>query len=110
MSVPSGSGANANVQGYTVPPPSYASPSSSAPKKAYGATAGSASEPLLGQPRDWDDEAGGNPEDDDFKIGVTVSQSSADVRAAFVRKVYSVLFVQLVRPSPFVGFYSSCAR
>jgi len=32
---------------------------------------------------------------EDFKIGVTVSQSSASVRQAFVRKVYSILFLQL---------------
>jgi len=33
---------------------------------------------------------------DDFKIGVTVEQSAPEIRAMFVRKVYSVLFCQLL--------------
>lgn len=97
---------SAGVQGYTVDPPTYSSPSA---KKQYGATSGSSpSEPLLGSsqqqyasgsqaPRnDWDAEGSEDGIPDDFKIGVTVSQSSRDVRQAFVRKVYSVLFVQIV--------------
>ncbi|SGY98984.1 BQ5605_C034g11259 [Microbotryum silenes-dioicae] len=43
--------------------------------------------------------ARGDDEDDiaeDFKIGVTVSQSSRDVRMQFVRKVYIVLTMQLL--------------
>lgn len=32
------------------------------------------------------------------QIGVTVSQSSQDVRNDFVKKVYSVLFLQIVSP------------
>jgi len=33
---------------------------------------------------------------DDFKIGVTVEQSAPEIRAMFVRKVYSVLFFQVL--------------
>ena len=33
---------------------------------------------------------------EDFKIGVTVEQSDPSVRALFVRKVYTILFIQLL--------------
>ncbi|WFD26506.1 hypothetical protein MNAN1_001489 [Malassezia nana] len=33
---------------------------------------------------------------DDFKVGVTVEQSAPEIRAMFVRKVYSVLFCQIL--------------
>ncbi|ORY55725.1 inhibitor of apoptosis-promoting Bax1-domain-containing protein [Leucosporidium creatinivorum] len=93
--------------GYTVDPPTYTAPGA---KKAYGATSNpqqhEAEQPLLGgqqwasgsqAPRnDWDAEGSEDDIPDDFKIGVTVSQSSQDVRAAFVRKVYGVLFVQIL--------------
>lgn len=73
-------------------PPSYAPPAK-------------ASDPLLGQSGNsnhqpgnrWDEEGESDPNDvEDFKYGVTVSQSSKDVRDAFVRKVYTILFIQLV--------------
>ncbi|GAA5885723.1 hypothetical protein JCM5296_000125 [Sporobolomyces johnsonii] len=88
-------------EGYTVPPPDY-NPGPSSKKPAYGATGDAgAHEPLLGaaagegdSPRDaW---AEGDDLEEDFKIGVTVSQSSQDVRMAFVRKVYGVLFCQIL--------------
>ncbi|KPV77854.1 uncharacterized protein RHOBADRAFT_41853 [Rhodotorula graminis WP1] len=94
-------------QGYTVEPPAY---TGAAPKKkgspAYGATTDAAAahrqqqEPLLAgegaAARDaWADE-GDDGLEGDFKIGVTVSQSSQDVRNAFVRKVYGVLFCQIL--------------
>ncbi|GAA6052181.1 hypothetical protein JCM3770_000783 [Rhodotorula araucariae] len=91
-----------SAQGYTVDPPAYGHAGSS-PKKgtaAYGATVDTAAqEPLLAgegaAPRDaWTDEEDGLEED--FKIGVTVAQSSQDVRNAFVRKVYGVLFCQIL--------------
>jgi hypothetical protein len=76
-----------------VAPPSY--DSSAAPKKAYGAVNNHAdvSAPLLGaQAGSSSHWQGGQQDDyeDDFDIGVTVSQSSAEVRNAFVRKVYAV--------------------
>lgn len=79
----------------SVAPPSYDSPAPA--KKAYGAVNDNAdvNAPLLGAqagsssqwPSGDHDDFG--PEDD-FEIGVTVSQSSAEVRNAFVRKVYAV--------------------
>lgn len=84
-------------------PPRYAD---SAPK-SYGATpSSSANEPLLGaQPQAgsssrnaWLD----SPDDDipdDFKVGVAVIDCDAEIRLAFIRKVYSILFVQLLATS-----------
>ncbi|KAF5355576.1 hypothetical protein D9758_006373 [Tetrapyrgos nigripes] len=80
---------------YPVPPPSYGS---TAPKNSNYRD--EARDPLLGsssrgggayfdQP-----EAGDVP--DDFKYGVTVSESSAEIRNAFVRKVYTILFCQIL--------------
>ncbi|KAM0789440.1 hypothetical protein ACM66B_000263 [Microbotryomycetes sp. NB124-2] len=96
-------------QGYTVDPPTYSQPSA---KKQYGATQQPAAdqEPLLSgggdqqpfasgssQPRNaWADEGFDGDVPDDFKIGVTVSQSSIEVRQQFVRKVYGVLLAQIL--------------
>ncbi|GAA5834462.1 hypothetical protein JCM3766R1_005219 [Sporobolomyces carnicolor] len=93
---------------YSRPPPEYAAASSSQSKKipppaAYGATteADDARKPLLHSdagegfaPRNaWNED--GDAEED-FLIGVTLSQSSQDVRHEFVRKVYTVLFCQIL--------------
>jgi len=63
---------------YTDPPP-Y-SPTS----------AGGSREPILG--REWEE----NDIPDDFKMGVYVDQCTSSVRNAFVRKVYSILSIQLL--------------
>lgn len=84
------------MSNYPAPPPAY--PSSSAPKgqAAYGSTASasgsSPAEPLLASGSRANEWGSGTDNDDDdipedFKIGTTVGQSHADVRAAFVRKV-----------------------
>lgn len=83
---------------YSVPPPpSYASTPA---KPVYGATESSTSrEPLLGNaPRDaW---AEGDLErdevDDGYKLGTPVNQCSQEVRHGFVRKVYTILFCQVL--------------
>ncbi|KAL7415487.1 inhibitor of apoptosis-promoting Bax1-domain-containing protein [Mrakia frigida] len=86
-------------------PPSYTAPIAA---KGYQATAdsstpadasSSSAAPLLAQasvPR-----AGGGPRsddgsEDDFKIGVSVSTSDVSVRMAFIRKVYTILSIQLL--------------
>ncbi|KAL0956656.1 hypothetical protein HGRIS_002788 [Hohenbuehelia grisea] len=89
---------------YTVPPPSYGA-SGSSPKPNYQRE--EASEPLLGP-------SPGNaifdqPDDDlpdDFKYGTTVSDSAPEIRAAFVRKVYSILFCQILATCIFGGALS----
>lgn len=90
---------------YTDLPAPQAGP---APTKGYGATPNpgpatdSASEPLLapssaGPSRTvpgnaWMDEGSS----DDFKIGVNVVDCDVAIRLQFIRKVYSILFVQLL--------------
>jgi len=84
---------------YPVPPPSYGSTSPTKPNHGQEEYR----EPLLGsasgaaaaggayfhQPA-----AGDVP--DDFKYGTTVSESSPEVRHAFIRKVYTILFCQIL--------------
>jgi len=80
------------------PPPSYgaASPSPTKPNGAEEA------EPLLFQSSGAGPSHGNAvydmPDDlpDDFKYGVSVADSVQEVRHAFIRKVYSILFVQIV--------------
>jgi hypothetical protein len=55
---------------------------------------------LLGSSRPPGGGFGDQPEEgdvpDDFKYGVTVSESSPEIRAAFVRKIYTILFFQIL--------------
>ncbi|KAI9571686.1 hypothetical protein HD554DRAFT_1806685 [Boletus coccyginus] len=80
------------------PPPAYQAIGSS--RKPLIDPRFDAAEPLLGRASSpgggfYDQpEPGDVP--DDFKYGVTVSESSAEVRAAFVRKVYTILFCQIL--------------
>ncbi|KAL4073792.1 inhibitor of apoptosis-promoting Bax1-domain-containing protein [Scleroderma citrinum] len=91
---------------YPVPPPSYQATGTS--KAPYIPT--DATEPLLGRPsspggRIYDQpEAGDLP--DDFKYGVTVSESALEVQAAFVRKVYTILFCQILATTIVAGCIS----
>ncbi|KAG9629309.1 hypothetical protein KCV04_g10713, partial [Aureobasidium melanogenum] len=62
-------------QSYSQPPPSYQAEASGVP----------------GVPRDEDDNV-----PDDFKFGGSVSEATLDIRMQFVRKVYSILTVQLL--------------
>jgi FtsH-binding integral membrane protein len=89
---------------YPVPPPSY----SSAKPHPDGS-----SEPLLGGPRATGSGAGGiydqpAPGDlpDDFKYGTTVSECSSEIRNAYVRKVYTILFCQILATSIVSGALS----
>jgi len=77
------------------PPPSYE------PATAAAARAGP-SEPLLGSDhgRHSDDDI-----PDDFKYGVSVSQSDITIRMGFIRKVYGILFVQLLATTIVSGVF-----
>ncbi|KLO16894.1 hypothetical protein SCHPADRAFT_913862 [Schizopora paradoxa] len=85
------------MSNYTVPPPSYRDEPS--PTKPYATTNGAAS-PLLGNPGPssggaiYDQPDGDLP--DDFKYGVSVTESAPEIRQAFVRKVYSILSCQIL--------------
>ncbi|CAH7690272.1 inhibitor of apoptosis-promoting Bax1-domain-containing protein [Phakopsora pachyrhizi] len=102
---------------YPIPPPSYSTDESSkkpddqrpllstsdqnqqSPAKIHP-SAGWAHSNLR---TEWGDdvERGGVP--DDF-IGATVSQSSIEIRMAFIRKVYSILFLQIVATAIVASF------
>jgi len=58
---------------------------------SYQAEAGSSTEPILGAPRGEDDNV-----PDDFKFGGSVAEATLPIRMQFVRKVYSILTVQLL--------------
>ncbi|KAL2022997.1 hypothetical protein VTK56DRAFT_4212 [Thermocarpiscus australiensis] len=66
---------------YTQPPPSYQAESSSAQDQ----------ERLFGGPRSSEDNV-----PDDFKFGGSVAEATVEIRNQFVRKVYTILTVQLV--------------
>lgn len=85
-------------------PPKYTDNPS--PMKGYGTapTDVAATEPLLaaqsGSSRNaWMDQPSSDDLPDDFKIGVNVIDCDAEIRLAFIRKVYSILFVQLLLTS-----------
>ncbi|KAI9633854.1 inhibitor of apoptosis-promoting Bax1-domain-containing protein [Dioszegia hungarica] len=97
-------------------PPQYSDqapaspPSSKGSKSKYGATAPSdvpSTAPLLAQSsmaagasrNAWMDQAADDDLPDDFKVGVTVIDCDVEIRVAFIRKVYSILFVQLLATS-----------
>ncbi|TFK44314.1 inhibitor of apoptosis-promoting Bax1-domain-containing protein [Crucibulum laeve] len=85
---------------YTVPPPAYG-PGSSSPKSNYRSTDNESREPLLGSPRASGsgaiyDQPAHDDLPDDFKYGVSVSESSPEIRNAFVRKVYTILLFQIL--------------
>ncbi|CAD6572672.1 MAG: hypothetical protein TREMPRED_000601 [Tremellales sp. Tagirdzhanova-0007] len=86
-------------------PPQYTD--SPAPMKGYGAASSTkdpATEPLLAAPSGssrnaWMDQPSDDDIPDDFKIGVNVIDCDTEIRLAFIRKVYSILFVQLLATS-----------
>ncbi|KIX98063.1 uncharacterized protein Z520_06142 [Fonsecaea multimorphosa CBS 102226] len=66
-------------QNYTQAPPNYQ------------ATGPGPEQGILGAPRTEDDNV-----PDDFKFGGTVSEATIDIRMSFIRKVYTILTVQLL--------------
>ncbi|KAF8160722.1 UPF0005-domain-containing protein [Crassisporium funariophilum] len=89
------------MSNYPLPPPAYGQ-SPSAQKPNYHSIDEESREPLLASSSRGGG-AGGiydqpNQGDlpDDFKYGVSVSESSPEIRNAFVRKVYSILLCQIV--------------
>ncbi|TGZ78705.1 UPF0005-domain-containing protein [Ascodesmis nigricans] len=68
---------------------------------------GSDTSPLLGSPRSSDDNI-----PDDFKYSTSVSGATTDIRNAFIRKVYSILTVQLLLTAAVssISFFSDSFR
>ncbi|KAI0044224.1 UPF0005-domain-containing protein [Auriscalpium vulgare] len=96
---------------YPVPPPSYGSTSPSPKSPVAG---GESAQPLLGSPRYpaagpssgiYDQPAPGDLPDD-FKYGVSVTESAPEIRNAFVRKVYTILFAQILATTIVGGIIS----
>jgi len=88
---------------YTQQPPPYVDASSSASASHQD----DGHSPLLGEQRDSMDNT-----PDDFKYGTCVAEGSIEIRHQFVRKVYSILFVQLLATGVVstVSFYSTGFR
>ncbi|KAF9462430.1 inhibitor of apoptosis-promoting Bax1-domain-containing protein [Collybia nuda] len=85
---------------YTVPPPSYGSAAPPAKPNNNYFEEREAQEPLLGGSSRgaggyYDQPAQGDLPDD-FKYGTTVSDSSPEIRNAFIRKVYTILLCQIL--------------
>lgn len=76
---------------YPAAPPSYTAPKGYQAVPQHDAPSYGAAE-TSNVPRNAEEE--GDP--DDFKFGVTVEQSSPEVRAMFLRKVYGILAAQIV--------------
>jgi hypothetical protein len=88
-------------------PPKYqdepTSNSTSPTTKSYGSVPpSSSSEPLIAQSSSsenanaWTHQPSPDDLPDDFKVGVNVIDCDAGIRLQFIRKVYSILFVQLL--------------
>ncbi|RXW25008.1 hypothetical protein EST38_g791 [Candolleomyces aberdarensis] len=83
------------MSSYPVPPPSYGS--SSKNTQNYRSVDSRDAEPLLGGSSSsgiYNQPAPGELPDD-FKYGVSVSESDPSIRQAFVRKVYTILLTQI---------------
>lgn len=85
---------------YPVPPPSYGSAGTTGPKPNQYFNEREAQEPLLGSSSRSGaggiyDQPAHDDVPDDFKYGVTVSESSPEIRRAFIRKVYTILLCQI---------------
>ncbi|KAH9994031.1 UPF0005-domain-containing protein [Russula vinacea] len=92
---------------YPIPPPSYGStsPSPKSPNSpfysgvSYHDEPGSSAGGIYNQPAPGD-------LPDDFKYGVSVTESSVEIRLAFVRKVYTILFTQILATTIVGGLLS----
>ncbi|KAG5638323.1 hypothetical protein H0H81_000741 [Sphagnurus paluster] len=86
---------------YPVPPPSYGTTGTSQKPNNNYFDNGQAREPLLGSSSSnsagayFNQPAQGDLPDD-FKYGTTVSDSSPEIRNAFIRKVYTILLCQIL--------------
>jgi FtsH-binding integral membrane protein len=88
---------------YTQAPPSYRPSSPFRDEEATSPLLGSAQAgPSTGGAIYDQPSAGDLP--DDFKYGVSVAESAAEIRQAFIRKVYTILFIQLLSTCVVGGF------
>lgn len=80
---------------YTQAPPAYGTSAASSSRNDAG---------LFAEPRSSDDNI-----PDDFKFGGSVAEATVDIRNQFVRKVYSILTVQLIATAALssISFFSN---
>ncbi|OAQ99157.1 hypothetical protein LLEC1_01246 [Akanthomyces lecanii] len=76
---------------YTTAPPAYGSSSTANNAAGSAATAGLEAQGLFAHARSSEDNL-----PDDFKFGGSVAEATVDIRNQFVRKVYTILTVQLL--------------
>ncbi|KAM0669015.1 hypothetical protein ACQRIT_003730 [Beauveria bassiana] len=76
---------------YTTAPPAYGAASHDASGSAAAASAGIEAQGLFAHARSSEDNL-----PDDFKFGGSVAEATVDIRNQFVRKVYTILTVQLL--------------
>ncbi|KAF8145391.1 UPF0005-domain-containing protein [Mycena galopus ATCC 62051] len=96
---------------YPVPPPSYGTHHKSAPESTplVETSRTGETEPLLASRNNAGsvfDQPNADDLPDDFKYGTTVSDSSPQIRKAFIRKVYSILLSQIFATVLVAGFVS----
>jgi hypothetical protein len=100
------------MSNYPQAPPGY-QPAPQSPQKYPQYGAANSSDPLLGETHGQSSGGVRASDDsdlpDDFKYGVTVSESAPEIQQAFVRKVYSILFAQLLGTC-IVGWLASSER
>jgi FtsH-binding integral membrane protein len=95
------------MSNYPVPPPTYG-PAGSTQKSNYHSFDDSREPLLAGSSSGQGIYDQPNPGDlpDDFKYGVSVSESSMEIRNAFIRKVYTILLCQISATTIVAGFIS----
>lgn len=86
------------------PPPKYQAKDGYQAIPQYEPTAPASSSDNLYQQQGHPDS---HVDPDDFSYGVTVDQSSSDVRAMFLRKVYTTLFIQILGTTVFAGIMTT---
>ncbi|KAJ7923378.1 UPF0005-domain-containing protein [Mycena leptocephala] len=94
---------------YTVPPPSYGTYNKGSPESTPLVETSRTSErdPLLADSSgSVFDQPDANDVPDDFKYGTTVSESSPQIRKAFIRKVYIILLSQIISTVVVAGLLS----
>ncbi|KAH9948662.1 UPF0005-domain-containing protein [Amylocystis lapponica] len=92
---------------YTAAPPPYQAPSPSKPAFGEDGSSTPLLSPRAGPSNAIFDQPAADDIPDDFKYGTTVSDSAPEIRSAFVRKVYTILFCQILATCVVAGGLSN---
>ncbi|TEB37358.1 glutamate binding protein [Coprinellus micaceus] len=97
------------MSNYPVPPPAYANNQNK--NRSYHSLDNDDSEPLLGgSSNGYHNQPAHGDLPDDFKYGVSVSESDPTIRMAFIRKVYTILLTQIAATCLVGGIISQSAE